>query len=332
MFIFLNFYMDSDQIKDIKMPEIDFNKLKLPIITGILILMAYFCFYQVEANEEAVILRLGKYSDTVGPGLHFKIPFVDRVYKIKVDYQYKEEFGFRTNNPGVRTSYSQRGYENESWMLTGDLKIAEVHWVVQYKISEPEKYLFKVKNVENTIRDVSEATMRLMIGDRSFKEVLQKERTAIANLSKDHMQDVLDSYETGIQIQMVQLQGVVPPAPVADSFNEVNRAKQEEETLVNEANQEYNKKIFTAKGIAQKMINEAEGYYQERTNEADGDAALFEAVFENYKNHKDITRTRLFLEKMETVLSDVSDKIVIDTKIEGVLPFLNVDKNGDQEK
>ena len=232
------------------MPEIDFNKLKLPIISGILILMAYFCFYQVEANEEAVILRLGKYSDTVGPGLHFKIPFVDRVYKIKVDYQYKEEFGFRTNSPGVRTSYSQRGYENESWMLTGDLKIAEVHWVVQYKISEPEKYLFKVKNVENTIRDVSEATMRLMIGDRSFKEVLQKERTAIANLSKDHMQDVLDSYETGIQIQMVQLQGVVPPAPVADSFNEVNRAKQEEETLVNEANQEYNKKIFTAKGIA----------------------------------------------------------------------------------
>ena len=217
-------------------------------------------------------------------------------------------------------------------MLTGDLKIAEVHWVVQYKISEPEKYLFKVKNVENTIRDVSEATMRLMIGDRSFKEVLQKERTAIANLSKEHMQEVLDSYETGIQIQMVQLQGVVPPAPVADSFNEVNRAKQEEETLVNEANQEYNKKIFTARGIAQKMINEAEGYYQERTNEADGDAALFEAVFENYKNHKDITRTRLFLEKMEKVLANVSDKIVIDTKIEGVLPFLNVDKNGDQEK
>ena len=332
MFNFLNLYMDSDQMKDIKMPEIDFNKLKLPIITGALILIAYFCFYQVEANEEAVILRFGKYSDTVGPGLHFKIPFVDRVYKIKVDYQYKEEFGFRTNSPGVRTSYSQRGYENESWMLTGDLKIAEVHWVVQYKISEPEKYLFKVKNVESTIRDVSEATMRLMIGDRSFKEVVQKERTSIANLSKEHMQKVLDSYETGIQIQMVQLQGVVPPAPVADSFNEVNRAKQEEETLVNEANQEYNKKIFTAKGIAQKMINEAEGYFQERTNEADGDAALFEAVFKNYRKHKDITRTRLFLEKMETVLSNVSDKIVIDTKIEGVLPFLNVDKNGGQEK
>ncbi len=321
--------MDSETINEIKLPKIDFNKIKLPIAAGLLFILAYFCFYQVEANEEAVILRLGKYSDTVGPGLHLKIPFIDKAYKVKVDYQYKEEFGFRTNSPGVRTNYSQKGYENESWMLTGDLKIAEVHWVVQYKISEPEKYLFKVKNVENTIRDVSEATMRLMIGDRSFKEVLQKERTAIANLSKDHMQKVLDSYETGIQVQMVQLQGVVPPTPVADSFNEVNRAKQEEETLVNEANQEYNKKIFTAKGLAQKMINEAEGYYQERTNRADGDAALFEAIFENYKDHKDITRTRLFLEKMESVLAAVPDKIVIDSNLDGVLPLLNLDNNGE---
>jgi len=320
--------MDSETINEIKIPKIDFNKIKFPIIAGLLFVLVYFCFYQVEANEEAVILRLGKYSDTVSSGLHFKIPFIDKVYKIKVDYQYKEEFGFRTNNPGVRTSYSKGGHENESWMLTGDLKIAEVHWVVQYKISEPEKYLFKVKNVENTIRDVSEATMRLMIGDRSFKEVLQKERTSIATKSKDHMQKVLDSYETGIQVQMVQLQGVVPPAPVADSFNEVNRAKQEEETLVNEANQEYNKKIFTAKGLAQKMINEAEGYYQERRNEANGDAALFEAIFENYKNHKDITRTRLFLEKMESILSTVSDKIIIDSNLDGVLPLLNLDNNG----
>ena len=324
--------MDSDQIKEIKIPKIDFNKIKFPIIAGLLVISAYFCFYQVEANEEAVVLRFGKYSDTVGSGLHFKIPFVDKVYKVKVDYQYKEEFGFRTNNPGVRTSYSQRGHENESWMLTGDLKIAEVHWVVQYRIKEPEKYLFNVKNVESTIRDVSEATMRLMIGDRSFKEVLQKERTAIANLSKDHMQRILDGYETGIQIQMVQLQGVVPPAPVADSFNEVNRAKQEEETLVNEANQEYNKKIFTAQGLAQKIINEAQGYAQERKNRADGDAALFEAVFENYKGHKDITRTRLFLEKMESVLSTVSDKIIIDSNLDGVLPLLNLDHSGGDAK
>jgi membrane protease subunit HflK len=324
--------MDSEQIKEIKLPKIDFNKIKFPIVAGLLAISAYFCFYQVEANEEAIILRLGKYTDTVGSGLHFKIPFIDKVYKVKVDYQYKEEFGFRTDSPGVRSSYSKRGYENESWMLTGDLKIAEVHWVVQYKINEPEKYLFKVKNVENTIRDVAEATMRLMIGDRSFKEVLQKERTAIANLSKDHMQKVLDAYETGIQIQMVQLQGVVPPAPVADSFNEVNRAKQEEETLVNEANQAYNKKIFRAQGLAQKIVNEAEGYAQERKNRADGDAALFEAVFKSYKGHKDITQTRLFLEKMESILSSVSDKIIIDSNLDGVLPLLNLDHSGGDAK
>ena len=324
--------MDPEQIKEIKIPKIDFNKIKFPFIAGLLVFVAYLCFYQVEANEEAIILRLGKYSDTVGPGLHFKIPLLDKIYKIKVDYQYKEEFGFRTNSPGVRTSYSQRGYENESWMLTGDLKIAEVHWVVQYKINEPEKYLFKLKNVENTIRDISESTMRLMIGDRSFKEVLQKERTAIANLSKSHMQKILDSYESGIQVQMVQLQGVVPPAPVADSFNEVNRAKQEEETLVNEANQEYNKKIFTAKGLAQKMINEAEGYYQERTNQADGDAALFEAIFQKYKKHKDITKTRIFLEKMESILSQVPDKVIIDSNLDGLLPLLNVEKSTEVAK
>ena len=324
--------MDQEQIKEIKLPNIEFSKIKLPLIGGFLFLLAYFCFYQVEANEEGVILRLGKYSDTVGPGLHFRVPLVDKIYTVKVDYQYKEEFGFRTNSPGVRSNYSKRGHESESWMLTGDLKIAEVHWVVQYKINEPEKYLFKLKNVENTIRDVSEATMRLMIGDRAFKEVLQKERIAIADLSKIHMQNVLDSYESGIQVQMVQLQGVVPPAPVADSFNEVNRAKQEEETLVNEANQEYNKKIFKAKGLAQKMINEAEGYYQERINEADGDAAMFEAIFKNYIKHKDITRTRLFLEKMENILSSVSDKIIIDANIDGMLPLLNVDKSGEPTK
>jgi len=317
-----------DDSKEIKMPKLDFNKIKLPFIAGLVIVLGYFCFYQVEANENAVVLRLGKKHDIVYPGLHFKIPFVDKVYKIKVDYQYKEEFGFRTKQAGVRSSHSQRGYENESWMLTGDLKIAEVHWVVQYRIKDPFEYLFKVKNVENTIRDVAEATMRLMIGDRSFKEVLQKERISIANLSKEHMQNVLDDYETGIQIQMVQLQGVVPPAPVEDSFNEVNRAKQEEETLVNEANQAYNKKIYNAEGLAAKIINEAEGYAAERRNMADGDALLFESIYNEYKGHEDITRTRLFLEKMESILSSVSDKIIVDSNLDGILPLLNLDGEG----
>ena len=185
---------ESNEIKMPKIPKIEFNKVKIPILAGLILVLGYFCFYQVEANENAVILRLGKYSDIAQPGLHFKIPLVDKVYKVKVDYQYKEEFGFRTQQPGVRSSYSQKGYENESWMLTGDLKIAEVHWVVQYKIKDPEKYLFNVKNVENTIRDVSEATMRLMIGDRSFNEVISEQRKAIGEEAKSNMQMNLDNY------------------------------------------------------------------------------------------------------------------------------------------
>ena len=317
------------EIPKIKIPKIDFNKinfgkLKFPILGILVVVLGYLCYYTVDANENAVVLRFGKYSTTTEPGLHFKIPFVDTIHKVKVDYQYKEEFGFKTQKAGVKTSYSQRGYEHESWMLTGDLKIAEVHWVVQYKINDPIKYLFKVRDVEETIRDVSEATMRLMIGDRSFKEVLQKERIKIANLSKEHMQMILDDYSAGIQIQMVQLQGVVPPGPVADSFNEVNRAKQEEETLINEANQEYNKKIYRAQGLAEKLINEARGYAAERVNHAEGESELFNAILKEYREAPDITKKRLYIEKMESILSDVPNKMLIDSNLDGILPFLNL--------
>ena len=318
--------MDNININDLKVPKLDLKKIKFPILVGALFLFAFLCFYTVDANENAVVLRLGKFLHTTEPGLHFKIPLIDRVHKVKVDYQWKEEFGFRTSTPGVRTSYSKNNYENESWMLTGNLKIAEVHWVVQYKIKDSFAYLFNLKNVENTIRDVSESTMRLMIGDRSFKEVLQKERISIANEAKIQMQKVLDVYGAGIQIQMTQLQGVVPPGPVADSFNEVNRAKQEEETLVNEANQEYNKIVYNAEGLAEKLINEAEGYAVERTNRAKGDVELFNAILKEYRKAPKITEKRLFLEKMEQILSSMENKMIIDSNLEGVLPFLNLDK------
>ena len=211
---------------DIQIPQFEFKKFGGLFIIIPIILLAFFSFYTVEANENGVVLRLGKYSHTTMPGLHFKIPLVDKVYTIKVDKQFKMEFGFRTLKAGVRTEYSKRNYNSESWMLTGDLNIAEVHWIVQYKIKDAAKYLFKVRDVENTIRDVSEATLRLMIGDRSFTEVLQVERVAIAEASKIHMQKILDKFQTGIAVRMVQLQGVLPPQPVADSFNEVIRAEQ----------------------------------------------------------------------------------------------------------
>ena len=282
--------------------------------------------YTVDANESAVILRLGKFYRTTNPGLQFKFPFIDSVYKVKVDYQYKKEFGFRTVKPGVKTYYSSSSYEDESWMLTGDLKIADVKWVVQYKINNPKNFLFNVKNIDDTIFDISESAMRLMIGDRSFTEAIQAERVAIALEAKDYMQEILDKYESGISIQMVQLQGVVPPQPVADSFNEVNRAKQEQETLINEALQEYNKQIYKIEGEAQKIITEAEGYAIERVNEAKGDIALFNSVLKEYNKAPQVTKDRLYLETMNEIYAKNKNKIVVDKDIENIVPLLDRNK------
>ena len=183
----------------IDIPEIP-NHIGLIIGALLVIITSFTTFYTIDANENGVVLRFGKYSSTQSPGLHFKIPFIDSVYKVRVAYQYKEEFGFRTVRPGVKTTYSTKKFYNESWMLTGDLKIAEVRWVVQYKIKDAKDYLFNVKNVKNTIRDASEATMRLMIGDRSFTEVMQTERKSIGDSGKIHMQKILDSYNCGISV------------------------------------------------------------------------------------------------------------------------------------
>ena len=317
----------SEKIKFGNM-EFDINNSPLKNLTKyvgffVLGLFALTSVYTVDANENAVILRLGKYHSTTGPGLQFKLPFIDSVYKVKVDYQYKDEFGFRTLRPGVKSAFSTRGYEEEAWMLTGDLKIADVRWVVQYKIKNARDYLFNVKNIDETIKDVSEAAMRLMIGDRSFIEVIQTERVSIANQAKDYMQLLLDKYNTGVSIQLVQLQGVVPPEPVADSFNEVNRAKQDQETLINEAKQGYNKQIYRIEGEAQKIITEAEGYAIERVNNAKGDVALFESVLKEYLKAPQITKDRLYIETMENVLSKNHNKIIIDKDIENLVPFLN---------
>jgi len=300
-----------------------FQKPKRFFLFIISILCIYTSVYTVDANETAVILRLGKFLKTTDPGLQLKFPLIDSVHKVKVDYQYKKEFGFRTIKPGVKSHYSTRGYEDESWMLTGDLKIADVRWVVQYKIYDPKKFLFNVKNIDDTIFDVSEAAMRLMIGDRSFIEVIQAERITIASEAEDYMQTILDRYNSGISIQMVQLQGVVPPEPVADSFNEVNRAKQEQETLINEALQEYNKQIYRIEGEAKKTITEAEGYAIERINEAKGDANLFNSIFEEYQKQPQITKDRLFIEAMNEIYINNKNKIIVDKDIENLVPFLN---------
>ena len=313
---------NTDNI-NINFPKANPKQIKFFIIVIVSALMLSFSFYTVGANENTVILRLGKYHTTTGPGLHFKLPLFDKALTVKVDYQYKKEFGFRTIKSDTRSQFRHRGYENESWMLTGDLKIAEVKWIVQYKINDARKYLFNVKNVENTIFDVSEAAMRLMIGDRSFTEAFQSERVTIADEAREYMQKLLDSYGAGISIQLVQLQGVVAPEPVADSFNEVNRAKQEQETSINIALQEFNKIIYKVEGDAQRMLTEAEGYAVERVNNALGDANLYESILVEYSKYPQVTRDRLYIEMMHSVLGNNKNKIIVDKDIENLVPFLD---------
>ena len=309
---------------DIKIPSFQFKNIGGLIASIIIAVLLFFSIYTVGANENAVVLRFGKYSHTTMPGLQFKIPFVDQIRRVKVDKQFKREFGFRTLKAGVQTQYSKRNYNKESWMLTGDLNIADVRWIIQFKIRNAADYLFQVRDVENTIRDVSEATLRLMIGDRSFTEVLQTDRVIIADKAKVHMQQILDKYQSGIVIKMVQLQSVLPPNPVADSYNEVIRAEQEEEKLENEANQAFNKKIYKAEGEAKKLINEAKGYAVERKNNASGDVALFELVLAEYKKAPQITKDRYFIETMNEILSQATYKVIIDTRLENFLPMLNL--------
>jgi membrane protease subunit HflK len=292
------------------------------VVVGVTIFMS---FYTVDANENGIILRFGKYSKTTYPGLHLKLPWgIDKLYKVKVDYNYKEEFGFRTLRPGVKSQYAKGEFADESWMLTGDLNIADVKWIVQYRIQNPVAYLFNVRDVGGTLRDVSEASMRLIVGDRSFHEVLQSDRRIIADLSKEYMQDLLDLYNSGLKIQLIQLKDVHPPEPVRDSFNEVNRAKQEQETAINEASQIYNREIYRVEGEADRIVREAEGYSINRTNRAKGDAELFISVFEEYMKAKDVTRQRLYIETLEEVLSKIDKKYVVDKDLKGIVPLLNL--------
>lgn len=297
----------------------------LAIIVIVILFTSTTSFYKIEANEKGVVTRFGKFLKITDNGLHWKIPWnIDKVYKVKVDYRYKEEFGFRTLRAGVKSRYSEKQFSHESWMLTGDLNISDVRWIVQYNIKDPKNLLFNVRDIEGTIRNVSESAMRTAVGDRSFHEVLQSDRRRIAILTRDLMQGILDKYNIGIAIQTVELKDVRPPVPVRDSFNEVNRAKQEQETAINQANQLYNKEIFRAEGESQKIEQEALGYAINRTNRAKGDAKLFTSVFEQYIKAKDITKKRLYLETMEVVMGNVKNKYLIDKDLKGVLPLLNL--------
>jgi membrane protease subunit HflK len=281
----------------------------------------------VGPEEEGVVVQLGEYNRTLQPGLNFIAPFgIEKMYKIPVQRQLKQEFGFRTVSAGQRTEYTKTGYGDESMMLTGDLNLTDVEWVVQYRIVDSYMYLFKVRNPEKTLRDMSESAMRKIVGDRTVNEVLTVGRQEISTSVEVLLQKLCDEYENGIRIDQVVLQDVNPPEPVKPSFNAVNEAQQERETLINQAEADYNRIIPRARGEADETIQLAEAYSLTRVNGAKGEAARFVSVFEEYIKAPEVTKQRLYLETIERVLPKLGNKIIVDEKGNNVLPLLNIDK------
>ncbi len=308
---------------EVMMPER--NIIIYGALAILLLWIVFSSVYTVDADEVGVVQRFGKHHTNTEPGLNFKLPWgIDKVTKVKVQRVFKEEFGFRTVSAGVRTEYSNADFSTESLMLTGDLNAALVEWIVQYRIKDPELYLFKVRNVERTIRYVSESIMRQVVGDNSVDEVITVRRQNIAPEVKDLMQALLDEYETGIDVITVNLQDVNPPEKVQPAFNEVNEAEQEKERIVNEALQAYNSAIPKAKGQAEQQVLEAEGYATNRINRAKGDADKFIAVWREYSKAKDVTQRRLYLEMMQEVLPKLDKKYIVDEDLKSFLPLLQL--------
>lgn len=303
-----------------KLPNIP-KPLIIVVAVGVLALSAY---YQVAPFEQGVVLRFGKHVATVGPGPKLKIPFIDRVIKVPTERQLKQEFGFRTVSAEQRSTYTKEGFGEESLMLTGDLAMAEVEWVVQYRIQDPLEFLFEVRDVEATIRAVSEAEMRGVAGDLGFQEVIKEKRNEIEETVRQRMNEVLSTYEAGVEIKLVQLQDVHPPTPVKDSFEEVNRALQEMERAMNEAERERNKVIFLVEGEALQRVAEAEGRKVERINRAQGDASRFESLLAEYRKAPEVTRRRLHIEAMREILPKAGKVIVVDDDLEGMVPILDL--------
>jgi modulator of FtsH protease HflK len=338
---------------NMKMPNFNaLSRMAVPfVLVGLVFVAVISGFYSVPTDSVGLVQRFGKYIRTTGPGLHFKIPLgIETVRRVRDKYSFKEEFGFRTKKAGVRTQYYEpREYERESGsfgrlskymqqtgisgqnvflaeslMLTGNLNAAEVQWVVQYKIKDPVSYAFNVRNIEETIRNMAEAVMRQAVGDATVDEVITYGKDRIQAQCEEQLQLLLDELQSGILITKVVFQDVDPPQEVKNSFNEVNEARQDKERFINEAWQEYNRAIPRAEGEALQLIQEAEGYRMRRVNTAQGDAERFLATWQEYKDAKDVTRRRLYIETLTSVLPKLNKKIIVDSDEKGVLPLLNL--------
>jgi membrane protease subunit HflK len=303
------------------------------VVVIIILIFVFTGLYTIDPEEMGVVQRFGKYVRTEPPGLHFKFPFgVEKVTKVKTARVWKEEFGFRTVLPGIRTKYVKRGYEDESLMLTGDLNVIDVEWIVQFRIKDPVKFLFKVRDVKSAIRDISEAVVRRVVGNRGETDVLTVGREEVGNSVQTELQKILDRFETGIHIVTVKLQDVNPPDPVKAAFNEVNEARQEKERMINQAQEAFNKEIPKALGEARKTIAEAEGYAMEQVNRAQGDVSRFSAVLKEYQDAKEVTRRRLYLETIGEILPKTREIYIVDGDQRMILPFLKLGREMGETK
>jgi len=311
---------------EIKLPKIKGGVIRIAVIAVVVLILLFGSIYQISPEEVGMIRRFGKFVRTTDPGLHFKLPLgMEKLTKVPVQRQLKEEFGFRTTRPGVRTEYRVTPETvRESVMLTGDLNVVVVEWIVQYKIKNPYNYLFKIRDVVSTFRYMNEAVVRKAVGDNAVDEVLTIGRARIANDAKEELQTLCDLYEIGIEVNQLIFQDVNPPDPVKPSFNEVNEALQEKERKINEAWAEYNQIIPKARGEAEQTIRVAEGYAAERINNAEGDANRFRAIYKEYARAPLVTRKRLYLEAIIDILPKISKKIIFDEKQKNILPLLNL--------
>jgi membrane protease subunit HflK len=298
----------------------------IPLVILALLLISDFV-YTIEPEEIGVVLRFGKFDRTTDPGLHVKMPFpIEQLEKVPIQRQLKQEYGFRTREAGVRTQYERGSFIRESLMLTGDLNVAVVEWIAQYRVTDPYLYLFKVRNRDKTFRDMNEAVMRAVVGDRSVDEVITVGRQEIESEVRLGLQELCNQYEIGITVDQIVLQDVNPPDPVKPSFNEVNQAEQERERAINDARADYNRVIPRARGEALRMIEQAEGYAIDRTNRAKGDASLFDQLLQAYRRAPDVTRRRMYLETMAKIYPKIGKKVLLDDNLEGVLPLMSLGK------
>ncbi|MDR0601507.1 MAG: FtsH protease activity modulator HflK [Treponema sp.] len=302
------------------------GKFFTPGVIGIVILLiALIVFlatsvFIVNQSEEAVITRFGKFLAIRGPGLQFKLPFgIDRHYRVNIKNVQTEQFGFRTLQSGISSVYS--GDITEATMLTGDLNIVDVEWIIQYRIVDPKAWVFNVNERTRTIRDVSRSVINMLVGDRAIMNIMSSERTAIQSLALDSMNETFHRYNLGINVIAVQLQNIDPPAGVQEAFDDVNKAEQDMNRLINEGQQAYNAEIPRARGERERIIQEAQGYATERVNMARGDIARFNAVYDEYRRSPEVTRRRLYYEMIEEVFKDDGGTVIIDRNLDSFLPL-----------